>query len=244
LEAVILAAGLSSRLWPLTINKPKCLLEIGGTTLLERQIDQLRRNKIKKIHVVVGHAADAVMTSVPAVGGLSYIYNPDYRQSNSSISLLKALAKVRGPFVLLLSDYYYDEGVLEKIIRSDADFAIAVDRTVRPAGDSVKVLVHNSEVIRIGKDINHFVAGGCFAGAVKAGTAITGRLQRQIEELAARGEKNRYVVDIFDSIIRHQQVEAYAADVGGLFWDEIDTADDLERVRHAVELQARMLSVI
>ena len=95
MRAVILAAGESRRLFEYTREIPKCLLDVGGRSILERQISSLREAGIEEITVVVGHGADALRR----VGGpsLRYVTNPDYRTTNSIwVTLISIVASSRG----------------------------------------------------------------------------------------------------------------------------------------------------
>ena len=74
-DAVILAAGQGRRLWPFTQNVPKCLLDVGGETILECQVRALRSSKIDRITIVVGHQGDRIRTLLGDT--VSYVENPD-----------------------------------------------------------------------------------------------------------------------------------------------------------------------
>lgn len=54
-EALLLVAGMGSRLQPLTLESPKCLTRVGGIPIIERLVNNLREQGIKKLVVVIGH---------------------------------------------------------------------------------------------------------------------------------------------------------------------------------------------
>jgi len=87
---VILAAGMAKRLRPLTDNKPKCLLEVGGKTLLERTVGAMLQAGIKELVVVTGYCADQIRdfltTHFPTLD-LTFIHNADYEHNNNISSL-------------------------------------------------------------------------------------------------------------------------------------------------------------
>ena len=110
-SAVIVAAGLSSRLYPLTIDTPKGLLSLGGESLLARSIRLLRENGISRIAVVVGYQAGTMRAALGADSTL--IANPFYRHCNNMGSLYFARDFVGAdPFVYLHGDLAYTSRML------------------------------------------------------------------------------------------------------------------------------------
>jgi len=121
--AVILAAGSSQGLAPLTEERPKAMLDIKGKTILERQIDVLNACGVKDIVVVRGHKKEAV--NLPNV---RYYDNDDHATTDEVHSLFRAGKELTGPFVLLYGDILFERGHLEKLLKSPADVSIVVDR--------------------------------------------------------------------------------------------------------------------
>ena len=74
MKAIIIAAGLGSRLGSISLDKPKCLLEVAGTTILDNTVDLLRRVGIENIAIVVGHQADMIQ-----IEHVQYFYNNSYK---------------------------------------------------------------------------------------------------------------------------------------------------------------------
>jgi phosphoenolpyruvate phosphomutase len=122
-RAIIIAAGSGKSLLPLTEDRPKCMLDIKGRSILERQVETLRACGIQDIVVVRGYKKD--MVTVP---GLRYHDNDRYEETGELGSLFAAASELRGPILFLYSDILFEQGVLEKLLRSEADCAIVVDR--------------------------------------------------------------------------------------------------------------------
>jgi choline kinase len=107
-KAVIVAAGLSSRLYPLTLKKPKGLLPVGNTGLLERSIHILKKNNINDIALVVGFEKEQIVQQFGDT--VTYISNPFYQKCNNMGSLWFAKDFVQdNPFVYLHGDIIYTE---------------------------------------------------------------------------------------------------------------------------------------
>lgn len=122
-RAVIIAAGFDKGLLPLTQDRPKCLLDIKGRTILERQLETLHACGIHDVVVVRGYRKE--MLTVP---GIRCYDNDRYEETGELFSLFVAEEDLRGRILFLYSDILFDQTVLEKLLRSTADVSIVVDR--------------------------------------------------------------------------------------------------------------------
>ena len=119
MKAVILAAGIASRLRPLTNHTPKCLLEIGGKSLLERAIQGLLTNNIREIVLVTGYLQEQIVSFVqkkfPEVD-VKFIYNKKYATTNNIYSLWLVKNSIQGEDIVLLdSDILFDPGLVTAV---------------------------------------------------------------------------------------------------------------------------------
>ncbi len=116
---VILAAGMAKRLRPLTDTKPKCLLEVGGKTLLQRTVDAMASAGISEFLVVTGYRASMIRDFLGSYGKnprISYIDNPDYEHNNNIFSLWLAMQELHGQEVLLMdSDILCDPEAVRRV---------------------------------------------------------------------------------------------------------------------------------
>lgn len=123
-RAIILAAGASEHLGPLTADKPVCMLDVKGRSILERQVEVLNQYGIKDISVVRGYKKAAVK-----LPNIKTYDNDDYASSGELASLFAAREQLRGRVVILYGDVLFDGAVLEKALRSEASIACVVDRS-------------------------------------------------------------------------------------------------------------------
>lgn len=123
MKAIILAAGQGKRLQPLTNNKPKCMVELFGKSLLEHQIVTLRACNISDIAVVYGHKAETIIFS-----GLKYYKNPNYDKTNMVETLFCAREELVGTVIVSYGDIIYQKSVLQKLIESNAEMSMIVDK--------------------------------------------------------------------------------------------------------------------
>jgi phosphoenolpyruvate phosphomutase len=121
--AIIIAAGFDGALLPLTEDRPKAMLEIKGQTVLERQIHALNECGVKDIVVVRGYQKEQI--NLPNV---RYYDNDRFRDTGELVSLFLAEAEMSGRFLFLYSDIIFDPAIVEKLLKSQADTSIVVDR--------------------------------------------------------------------------------------------------------------------
>ena len=131
MKAVILAAGIASRLRPLTNHTPKCLLEIGGKSLLERAIQGLLTNNIREIVLVTGYLQEQIVSFVqkkfPEVD-VKFIYNEKYATTNNIYSLWLVKNSIQGENIILLdSDILFDPGLVTAVINSPYPDTLALN---------------------------------------------------------------------------------------------------------------------
>lgn len=123
-RAIILAAGADKALLPLTEDRPACMLDVKGRTILERQVDQLNALGIKDIAVVRGYQKGAV--NLP---NLRYYDNDEYESTGELASLMTAREYLKGRVLVLYGDILFERHVLEKLLQSPAPFSIVCDRS-------------------------------------------------------------------------------------------------------------------
>ncbi len=124
-QVIVVAAGRGQRMGEATANKPKCLLEFQGKTLLEWQLAALSAVGLRKVTVVGGYKADQIPTS-----GLELIHNPDWATSNMVYSLMCAerVFNCGTDVIVAYSDIIYSPSLLTKLLEVRADISTAVDK--------------------------------------------------------------------------------------------------------------------
>jgi len=244
MKAIIVAAGPGSRLYPFTNEKPKCLLEVAGRAILERELEALRDNGIEDIVVVRGYYSHLINYS-----GITYYENPDYLENNILRSLFYAEEEMNDDFIFSYSDIVYSKETVEKLIQSEADIALIVGvnwaqryegRDQHPISQAELVKVENGRVVKIGKEVvSPEEAHGEFIGLAKfsksGAEAMRVAYHRVAEEhpaapfqQAASLEK-AYMTDMLQELIDGGLLVKSVNITGG--WMEIDTPQDLERAQ-------------
>lgn len=122
MKAIILAAGQGRRLKKYTENLPKGMLSFMGQTIIERQIAMYKKCGMDKIIIVRGFAADKINYD-----GITYYTNENYADTNMVESLMAAKTEFDDDIIVSYSDILFEEQMLEKMMESKEDFAVAVD---------------------------------------------------------------------------------------------------------------------
>jgi phosphoenolpyruvate phosphomutase len=122
MTAIIAAAGFEKQLLPLIEDKPKCLLDIKGKTILERQVAALNECNIKDIALVRGYKKEAI-----TLPNIRYYDNDRYEETGELFSLFCAENEMKGRCLILYGDIMFETAVLEKLLKSPADISLVVD---------------------------------------------------------------------------------------------------------------------
>lgn len=141
MKAVIVAAGKSSRMYPLTLKTPKPLLKIDDLTIIERSINNLTENGVKDIAVVVGYLKEQIIKKLK--GKVTFIYNPFYEITNDMASLWFAKEFVKDwEFLYLHGDLVYHSDLIKKCFDTKGNIILVVD-IKRCNEEDMKVRVKN-----------------------------------------------------------------------------------------------------
>jgi len=122
MKAIILAAGMGTRMDKYTKDIPKCMLNFNGKTLIERQIGTLRSCGITEIIVVKGYMQDKIK-----IEGVRYFVNEDYKNSNMVETLMCAEEVMDDDILICYGDILYEKRIINKILGEKIDIGIAVD---------------------------------------------------------------------------------------------------------------------
>lgn len=229
MRGVILAAGKGSRLNGTAGESPKCLVEIGGMSLIERQIRVLRRAGIDDIAIVVGCQADRVRRACGH--DLTYIENHRYAQTNSLYSLWMARPLLYEAFVVLNCDVLFHPALLTDLLASRHENALLLgyrEASQPPYGDEeMKVKVSGGRVVDMSKEMDPAGADGENLGIVKFGARGAAALVEIMDELVGEGRLRDWAPRAFAAFA--QRYPLHVVGTRGLPWIEIDFPEDYQR---------------
>ena len=227
--ALLLAAGMGSRLQPLTDDSPKCLTEINEITILERLIRSLHAWEFERLVVVVGHLDGCVRDFLDSsASGLDvqYVRSAKYRTTNNIYSLWAARHAIQEPFLLLECDLVFDDVLLGEMLEPDR---IAISRILPWMNGTTVSLDHSHRVIRfhMGKDqppdeLTHKTVN-MYSFSRPSWHRVTRRLERHISS----GRVNGYYESVFAEMIAEGDLSFEAVFFDDQRWYEVDTLEDL-----------------
>jgi choline kinase len=232
MKGVILAAGISSRLRPLTDTTPKCLLPIGGETILARTLNNLTACGIRDIVIVGGYLEDQLRSYVsgnfPELG-VKFLTNDVYASTNNIYSLWLAKSDVlEHGMILLDSDIIFEDRIIQALLRSGYDNCLAVNTKIRLGDEEIKVAVDRRNRIRaISKEIP---PGQAIGESIGIELFAPSMLKTLFDVLDRKIVRERAVNEFYEAAFQEvidRGGEIYAVDVGMYKAIEIDTAEDL-----------------
>ena len=239
MKAIILAAGTASRLRPLTDNTPKCLLKIGGRSLLQRSIDALTANGISQLVIVTGYLHEQIESFVgrqyPGLK-VTYIYNKEYSTTNNIYSLWLARPEADGEDVLLLdSDLLYDPAILNRVMACSHSNVLTLIRHTLGEEEMKVVTDDQDSILEISKTCNPALAAGESLGIERMGKSYTTALYRELAIMIGQeGLSNIFYERAFERLIP-QGHTFRVLDVSDLFSCELDTVEDFENASHKIK---------
>lgn len=235
MKVIILAAGVGKRLWPLTQHRPKCLIELGGRTLLARYLDALAGVGIRQAVIVVGYKQDMIRSAVAADSrgvDVRYLLNEHYQRGSIS-SLWLAQTELDDDVLIMDADVLFHREILRRLITSTWSTALLMDETVKQTTEECMVVVRGGRVVALTKRMpERYDFAGEGVGFLKVRRADTGALINSLKGHADRGELDMEyedaLLEFFGAVrVGHEKI-------GGLPWIEIDFPQDVARAERDI----------
>jgi choline kinase len=235
MKAIILAAGVGKRLWTITQHRPKCLIELGGRTLLSRYLQTLERVGIKQAIIVVGYKHEMIRAAVaadhPSVE-VHYITSAQYRRG-SITSLWAAHRELNDNVVIMDADVLFDPRLLQRLLDAPARTALLLDETVTQRTEECMAVVQGGRVIALTKTMpSDYDFAGEGVGFLKVDRLDLPHLVESLQGPIERGELDMEYEDGLRQFFARARVGFER--IGGLPWVEIDFQEDVDRAEGEV----------
>lgn len=234
---------MGNRLRPLTEDMPKCLIDICGKTILERQMEALKANNINDFVLVKGYQQEKIKYP-----DLKYFINDNYQNNNILNSLFYAEEAMDDEFITSYSDILYNKSVVKQLLVTPGDISLVVDmdwqdyyqgRTKHPIEEAENVIITDGKITKIGKYLTGNESQGEFIGMAKFSHRGAEILRKEFKRVKERysGQpfqratvfEKAYLTDMFQELI-DRGYNLYPALIQKNWW-EIDTEQDLKKVR-------------
>jgi len=242
-KGLIVAAGLGSRLKGHTEDKPKCMLDFGGKTLLQRQLYSYKNNNIKNISLIRGYKKNKINYK-----GIKYFDNNEYKNNNILNSIFYAEEIINGNIIISYSDILFEPFIVKRAMESNHDISVVVDvdwrdyyidRKEHPLSEAENVIFNsNNEVVKIGKIASDKEeVHGEFIGMIKLnhrGCEILKQNFHRVKKLywnkpfqRANIFQKAYLTDMIQELVDIGiKVHCVIIERG---WKEIDTVEDYRK---------------
>lgn len=237
MRAVILAAGMASRLRPLTDTCPKCLLAVGKRSLLQRTVDNLVANGVSKLAVVTGYRAemirDFLAENYPSLD-ITFIHNADYRATNNIHSLWLAKPFADGKdFLLLDSDILFDGRIITRLLANEGPTLALNSHEL--GEEEIKVVTgSDGKVAEISKTCSISEAIGESVGIEKITSGYSEALFRELDSMILDEKMSDVFYEkAFERLIP-QGHKFGVTDTTDIFSIELDTVEDFNQAKKLI----------
>ncbi len=235
MKAVILAAGVGRRLRALIHDRPKCLIEIGGRSLLYRSFDALRQCGVTRICLVIGYQQALIREAVAAYPfplDVTCLVNDEFERGSIG-SLWVARQALDDDAVIMDADLLFGPALLDRLLSSPFPNALLVDETVTQQTEECMVVVREGRVVALSKRIpkgDDPLGEG--VGLLRVAHAAVPVLLRSVAACVNRGLLDLEYEDALEKFFR--EIPVGFETIGGLPWIEIDFPEDVERAQHHI----------
>ena len=230
MKAIILAAGVGKRLWEVTQHRPKCLIEIGGRSLLHRYLESLAAVGIRRADIVVGYKQEMIRAAVAGDScgiGVTFWTNEEFHRGSIS-SLWVARSAFDDDTIVMDADVLFHREILRRLVSSPFENALLMDETVTQTGEECMVVVAGERVIALTKTLPaRYDYAGEGVGFLRVRYADTPRV---VSSLRGYIEKNMWHMEYEDALLEYfHDVRVGHEKIGGLPWTEIDFINDIKK---------------
>lgn len=235
MRAILLAAGRARRLGPLGAGRPKCLLPLGGRTLIERLIDGLSAAGVDEATVVIGYREEQLRGALGEVCSeirIRYRHNPEYERG-AVLSLWAAREDLVGDVLIMDADVLCPAEMLRRLVDSPHPNCFLLDARVIPSGEEMMLMVEGDRVVDIGRSVRcEYDLVGESVGFLKVCGRDVERLRDVLERRVVQGDWDIEHEETFPEFLGLCPVGYERVD--DLPWTEIDFPDDVERAEKEI----------
>ncbi len=231
MKAIILSAGQGSRLGHLTDDRPKCLIEFGGKSLLDWQLDTLAANEVDEVLVVTGFRDDQIEAVLARRSGgprVRTMFNPFFKVADNLGSLYLVRGDLTGDCLVWNGDTLVSNALMARVVDNVGcdGICVTIDRKDRYDDDDMKVVVSDDGRLRaIGKRI----AEGVNAESIGLLAFRGGGAERFADAIERAMRTSEGTTIWYLRVIHHlaQNSEVWTLDISGEEWGEVDFPEDL-----------------
>src|SRR3954454_7546128 len=234
MKAIILSAGQGSRLGRMVDNRPKCLIDFNGRSLLDRQLNTLEANGVHEAVVVTGFHDELVNEAIARRSGgpsVRTVFNPFYKVADNTGSLFLAREELAGDCLVWNGDTLVSNALMKRVVGNDGSgICVTIDRKDGYDDDDMKVVEEGGLLKAIGKRLPLETVNAESIGllAFRAGGAEQFRKAIEGAIRTAEGTTIWYLRVIHQIA---QSADVWTFDIQGEEWGEVDFPPDVDNAR-------------
>lgn len=235
MKAIILAAGVGKRLWPVTQHRPKCLIEIGGQTLLSRYLASLASVGVQRADIVVGYKQEMIRAAAAsnAFGvRVQFLVNEQFHRGSIS-SLWVARTALDDDVLIMDADVLFHREILRRLVHSTYPNALLMDDSIKQTGEECMVVAEAGRVIALTKKMpSRYDHAGEGVGFLKVRHQETPHV---VASLRTFVDRDAWHMEYEDALIGFfSDVKVGYEVIGGLPWTEIDFLEDVQKAEREI----------
>ncbi len=231
MKAIIMAAGIGSRLKRALGNQPKCCSEVGDEILIERMLRLLGEKGVHEVALVLGYQSETVIARLRGKTTARFYVNPFYHVTNSIASLWFAREELDGQddVMILNGDLFFEESLLDSVLPCSRDAVMFADpRRVKEA--DYRFGYEAGILRRYGKNLSVADTTGEYIGVAKLRRGFVGTFRAGLEVLISAQQHNLWWEDVLYNLCATQR-SIYVKEITDSFWAEVDYVEDYERIQ-------------
>ncbi len=232
MPAIIMAAGVGSRI-SRHVDKPKCLLEIEGKSIVRRTVEMLARNGLHSV-VVTGYQHEQIEENLKDLD-VTFLNNPFFRVTNSLGSLWFARDFIREgeDLYLMNADVFWEQDVFDLLHDEDKEVLLLADSSIaRLERGDYFFGVDGNKIVKYGKELAREIRTHEYVGVGRIRSSFVPLFRKKMHEMMEEEQYSSWWEDILYQLSADHDV--FVRDVSGHFWAEVDYIEDYERIMHYI----------
>mgnify|MGYP001158707897 FL=1 len=222
-----MAAGVGSRIQGIIGDKPKCLIEVEGKSLIGRMVEMLRKRGINDISVITGFKNGMIQEQLG--DEVNYFHNPFYRITNSIASLWFARRLLDGDTLLLNADLFVEGEVLDIALAQTGPVVMLSDSTRIETAD-FRFGVEGSRILKYGNELRDHETDCEYVGIVRLDQSFIEKFRKRLLQMVQAEDYRNWWEGVLYDFIEDGDTICHV-DIKGFFWTEVDHAADYERLQ-------------
>lgn len=228
MRAILLAAGMGTRISRYLAGKPKCTVDIGGIPLIENTVQMMNKKGIKDVAIVLGYNGQVIREILKSYD-VTFYENPFYDVTNSIASMwfAKEFLEVEDRYLIMNGDVFLQDELLDTIINNNQSPVMFADGSRKEEAD-YKFKYVDGKLIKYGKQLTGDDITGEYIGLGCFDYSFIKTFVKEMNEMISHQQHNVWWENVVYEISENSDV--FISDIKGLFWAEVDYIEDYKRI--------------